>query len=119
MAIKTNDNNWQHIQYIKIYFQSQKFFLYFVSHEIPNLLLQNKSVRASAPNILNSVGENQWALLRNAHHVASKKPFSSFKVPLFYQIRTYFKTEANRTSVRYAPLCEAQSFPRMEGAGKR
>ena len=46
-----------------------------------NLLLQNKSVRASAPKILNSAGENQWALLRNAHHLASKKPFSSFKVP--------------------------------------
>ncbi len=46
-----------------------------------NLLLQNKTVRASAPNILNSAGENQWALLRNAHHLALKKPFSSFKVP--------------------------------------
>ena len=45
-----------------------------------NLLLQNKLVRASAPKILNSAGKNQWALLRNAHHLASKKPFSSFKV---------------------------------------
>ena len=32
-----------------------------------NLLLQNKLVRASAPKILNSAGENQWACLRHAH----------------------------------------------------
>ena len=48
-----------------------------------NLLLQNKSVRASAPNSLYSPtesGQTQWDALRASHLLASKKPFSSFKV---------------------------------------
>ena len=48
-----------------------------------NLLLGEKTVRASAPNFLDSVaksGGNQWAALRAAHHLASKKSFSSFRV---------------------------------------
>ena len=49
-----------------------------------NLLLGEKSVRASAPKILNSFGKmggNQWDALRASHLLASKKPFSSFVVP--------------------------------------
>ncbi len=48
-----------------------------------NLLLQNKTVRASALNSENSPAklmQTQWAALRAAHHWALKKPFSSFKV---------------------------------------
>src|SRR3989344_6076947 len=49
-----------------------------------NLLLQNKSVRASAPKILNSFGKmggNQWDALRASHLLASSKPLSSILVP--------------------------------------
>jgi len=66
----------------------------FVSQGISNLLLGEKTVRASAPKILNSFGKmggNQWDALRASHLLASKKPFSSFVVRLFYQIRTYFQ----------------------------
>ena len=48
-----------------------------------NLLLQNKSVRASAPKILNSFGKmggNQWDALRASHLLASSKPLSSILV---------------------------------------
>ena len=48
-----------------------------------NLLLGEKTVRASAPKILNSFGKmggNQWDALRASHLLASKKPFSSFVV---------------------------------------
>ena len=48
-----------------------------------NLLLGEKSVRASAPKILNSFGKmggNQWDALRASHLLASQKPFSSFVV---------------------------------------
>ena len=48
-----------------------------------NLLLQNKSVRASAPKILNSFGKfggNHWDALRASRMLASKKPISSLLV---------------------------------------
>ena len=47
-------------------------------------LLGEKSVRASAPKILNSLGEfggNPWDALRASHHLALKKPLSSVLVP--------------------------------------
>jgi len=49
-----------------------------------HLLLGEKSVRASAPKILNSfgkMGENQWDALRASHLLALKKPLSSVLVP--------------------------------------
>ena len=49
-----------------------------------NLLLGEKSVRASAPKILNSFGKmggNQWDALRASHLLALKKPLSSVLVP--------------------------------------
>ena len=51
---------------------------------ISNLLLGEKSVRASAPKILNSFGKmggNQWDALRASHLLALKKPLSSVLVP--------------------------------------
>ena len=48
-----------------------------------NLLLQNKSVRASAPKFLNSFGKmggNQWDALHASHLLASSKPLSSILV---------------------------------------
>ncbi|OHA27101.1 MAG: hypothetical protein A3D52_02200 [Candidatus Taylorbacteria bacterium RIFCSPHIGHO2_02_FULL_44_36] len=68
----------------------------FVSHGISNLLLGEKTVRASAPKILNSFGKmggNQWDARSASHLLASKKPFSSFAVRLLYQIRTYFQNK--------------------------
>ena len=71
--------------------KGQKFFLYlsklneFVSHGISNLLLGEKTVRTAegcAPNSFGKIGGNQWDALRASHLLASKKPFSSFVVPL-------------------------------------
>ena len=50
-----------------------------------HLLLGEKSVRASAPKILNSfakMGGNQWDALRASHLLVSKKPLSSVLEPL-------------------------------------
>src|SRR3989338_3117096 len=61
-----------------------------------NLLLGEKTVRASAPKILNSLGEfggNPWDALRASRILASKKPFSSLMVSLLYQVRTYFQNK--------------------------
>ncbi len=61
---------------------------------ISNLLLGEKTLRASAPNFSNSVaksGENQWACLRHARILARSKPLSSVLVSLLYQVRTYFQ----------------------------
>ena len=55
----------------------------FVSHGISNLLLGEKTVRASAPKILNSfgkIGGNPWDALRASRILASKKPMSSLMV---------------------------------------
>jgi len=63
---------------------------------ISNLLLGEKTVRASAPKILNSFGKmggNQWDALRASHLLALKKPLSSVLVYLLYQARTYFEQE--------------------------
>ena len=68
----------------------------FVSHGISNLLLGEKTVRTAeggAPNSFGKMGGNQWDALRASHLLASKKPFSSFVVRLFYQIRTYFQNQ--------------------------
>ena len=51
---------------------------------ISHLLLGEKTVRASAPKILNSLGEfggNPWDALRASRILASKKPMSSLMVP--------------------------------------
>ena len=59
-----------------------------------NLLLGEKLVRASAPKILNSLGEfggNPWDALRASRISASQKPSSSILVGLLYQVRTYFQ----------------------------
>ena len=61
-----------------------------------NLLLGEKTVRASAPKILNSLGEfggNPWDALRASRISASKKPLSSLLVSLLYQTRTYFQNK--------------------------
>jgi hypothetical protein len=61
-----------------------------------NLLLGEKLVRASAPKILNSLGEfggNPWDALRASRISASKKPLSSVLVCLLYQTRTYFQNK--------------------------
>ena len=50
---------------------------------ISNLLLGEKTLRASAPNFSNSFlksGENQWACLRHARILARSKPLSSVLV---------------------------------------
>ena len=49
-----------------------------------NLLLGEKQVRASAPAFLNSPaksGQTEWACLRHAHSLVSKKPLSTILVP--------------------------------------
>jgi len=63
---------------------------------ISNLLLGEKTVRPAeggTPNSFGKIGGNQWDALRVSHLLASKKPFSSFVVRLFYQIRTYFQNK--------------------------
>ena len=58
-----------------------------------NLLLQNKLVRASAPEFLNppaESGQTEWACLRHAHSLVSKKPLCSVLVWLYDSARTYF-----------------------------
>ena len=50
-----------------------------------NLLLGEKTVRTAeggAPNSFGKMGGNRWDALRASHLLASKKPFSSFVVPL-------------------------------------
>ena len=67
----------------------------FVSLGISNLLLQNKTVRASAPKILQSsekMGGNQWDALRASHLLARQKSLSFVLVSLLYQVRTYFQS---------------------------
>jgi len=96
MVIKISNLRWGQIQY------SKKFFLYQSKYYesklllILNLLLGEKSVRASAPKILNSfgkIGGNQWDALRASHLLALKKPLSSVLVRLLYQVRTYFQNK--------------------------
>src|SRR3989344_2837477 len=65
----------------------QKFFFERLQklHWISNLLLQNKTVRASAPNFENSLansGETAWAGLRHAHSFDSSFPFFTKLEPL-------------------------------------
>jgi len=63
-----------------------------------NLLLGEKLVRASAPKILNSLGEfggNPWDALRASRISASQKPSSSILVRLLYQVRTYFEQKTD------------------------
>jgi hypothetical protein len=58
-----------------------------------NLLLHNKSVRASAPNFENSLansGETAWACLRHAHSFDSSFPFCTKLEWLYDSARTYF-----------------------------
>ena len=60
---------------------------------ISNLLLQNKSVRASAPNFENSLansGETAWATLCVAHSFVNSKPESFIREYLYDTARTYF-----------------------------
>ena len=64
---------------------------------ISHLLLQNKTVRASAPNFLNSPAkqtQDAWACLRQAHASIGLSEESAIRVSLYYQTRTYFQ---NRT----------------------
>ena len=59
-----------------------------------NLLLQNKSVRASAPNFPNFPAKQThtaWAALCAAHSLVRSEPIGSVLVRLFYQTRTYFQ----------------------------
>ncbi len=75
----------------KIAFDTDLFAKKVVAKEIfgSNLLLGEKTVRTAeggagfrTQNSLAKTGETAWALLRNAHSLASSKSFSSFKVPL-------------------------------------
>ena len=62
-------------------------------HWISNILLQNKSVRASAPNFENSLansGETVWACLRHAHTFDSSFPFCTKLESLLNEARTHF-----------------------------
>src|SRR3990167_3226320 len=80
---------------IKILFVLSKYYeskLLLISH----LLLGEKTVRASASKILNSLGEfggNSWDALRASRISASKKSLSSVLVSLLYQTRTYFQNK--------------------------
>src|SRR3990167_5334247 len=59
-----------------------------------HLLLQNKTVRASAPNFPNppaKSGETAWAALCAPHSAVPSKPLSSILVSVLYQARTYFQ----------------------------
>ena len=61
-----------------------------------NLLLQNKLVRASAPEILNSLAippKNPWSALCAVRLYPPKKPLSSLLVSVLYQTRTYFQNK--------------------------
>ncbi|MDO8591251.1 MAG: hypothetical protein Q7R65_04750, partial [bacterium] len=75
-----------------------------------NLLLGEKSVRASAPKILNSFGKmggNQWDALRASHLLALKKPLSSVLVTLTIQNSkpiVEFLKELSNTASRFASL---------------
>src|SRR3989344_3290532 len=100
MVIKISKLRWGQIQYSKNSFcikanTISKLLL------ISNLLLGEKSVRASAPDLdsflanspLNSgrnSGGNHWDALRASRMLALKKPLSSVLVCLLYQVRTYF-----------------------------
>ncbi len=68
---------------------------------ISNLLLGEKQVRASAPNLdsfladsLADSGRNsggtQWDALRASHLLASSKPFCAFREYLYDTARTHF-----------------------------
>jgi hypothetical protein len=65
---------------------------------ISHLLLQNKTVRASAPDCIGKSGETAWACLRQAHAKVSEMPTSSIIVSLYYQTRTYYQ---NRKIIKY------------------
>ena len=59
-------------------------------HWISNLLLQNKVVRASAPNIIEKSGETAWACLRHAHETIGISDESRVMECLYDSARTYF-----------------------------
>jgi hypothetical protein len=92
---------YQKIFYIKILFVFSDKTNSKISFDA-NLLLGEKIVRTAeggaefrTQNSLAKKGETAWALLRNAHSLSSSKSFSSFKVHLFYQIRTYFQNKVS------------------------
>ena len=65
-------------------------------HWISNLLLQNKLVRASAPEILNSLAtppKNPWSALCAVRLYPPKKSLSSLLVSVLYQARTFFQNK--------------------------
>src|SRR3989344_3935242 len=81
---------------IKIVFVLQsKYFeskLLLISH----LLLGEKTLRASAPEILNSLAippKNPWSALCAVRLYPPKKPLSSLLVSVLYQARTYFQNK--------------------------
>jgi len=96
MVIKISNLRWGQIQYSKKSFCIKANTMQSKLLLISNLLLGEKLVRASAPKILNSLGEfggNPWDALRASHISASQKPFSSLMVRLLYQVRTYFQNK--------------------------
>jgi len=52
--------------------------------------LANREARLRAPSGEDLSGENQWAALRAAHDLASKKSSSFIVVWLYNHARTYF-----------------------------
>ena len=55
-----------------------------------NLVLANREARLRAPSELAESGQTQWAALRAAHDMASKKSKSWIMVWLYNHARTYF-----------------------------
>ena len=93
---------WAQIQYSKNSFCIKANIMKSKLLLISNLLLGEKQVRASAPDLdsflANSPldsgrnsGGNHWDALRASRMLASKKPISSLLVYLLYQVRTYFQ----------------------------
>ena len=87
----------------KIALDSNLFAKKVVAKEIfgSNLLLQKKEVRASAPNSFEKAGGNVWACLRHAHHLASEKPFSSFREPKVRIELTFLLYESSVLPLNY------------------
>ncbi|OHB21057.1 MAG: hypothetical protein A2913_00335 [Parcubacteria group bacterium RIFCSPLOWO2_01_FULL_40_65] len=66
-----------------------------------HLLLGEKTVRACAPEILNSLAippKNPWSALCAVRLYPSKKPLSSLLVYLYNKARTYFETASLRSA---------------------
>ena len=97
-AIKKDNREIERKSSIPLPKRKQKFFLYFwqskprqnLNRTRANLVLANREARLRAPSGEGLSGENQWAALRAAHDLASKKSSSFIMVWLYNHARTYF-----------------------------